>query len=299
MPFTDPFVANPFPFAVATSCPLANQLYDVTQSLLAGVYTISWSGGGTVTIDFYNGTTFIGTANGTSSITFNLATSITNYKVWNTVAGTTIVISLSALAIAPATGTLYTYTTSGTPGLIGDAYVVIVGGGAGGSGTPGNVGFNGGGSGGVISFRATLIGNEALVIGTAGVGGIGGTTPATNGGDTTFAGQTALGGLTTGVAVTGGGAGGISGSANATASNASSYLFSIFQQGTTGGGGADGSIGSSPAGSGIGTGGVGRALGGGNGGNAIGFGAGGGVGNNGASPSNGGNGTPGICYIII
>ena len=61
MPFANPYIANPYPYAYAQTLTTANQLYDITQSLVAGVYTISWSGGGTLNVDFYNGTTYVGT----------------------------------------------------------------------------------------------------------------------------------------------------------------------------------------------------------------------------------------------
>ena len=280
MPFTDPFVANPFPFAVANTLPLANTLYDVTASLVSGVYTISWSGCGTLNIDFYNGTTFVTSATGTSSITVNLAQSVTNYKMWCTVAPISVVVSLSGLSVAPISGTLYTYTTSGTPGLVGDAYVVIVGGGGAG-------GINsGGGSGGLTGFRVPLTGTETLTIGIKGVYGV----SAGKGGDTSFAGNIAgggLGGVSGGTGGAGGTPNGVAGGNNAVAGQTTvtiSTFFSFFTQGSTGSGSGTATPGSG-GGSGVGKGGDGVTP------NATGFGAGGG---NGA-----GNGSPGICYIVI
>ena len=306
MPFTDPYVANPYPYAFAatlSSTTNPGAPYEIVENFVSGVYTISWSGGGTLNVDFYNGTTFIGNATGTSSITYNLAQSATKAVLWNTVANVSVVISLTALTIAPVSGVLTTYTASGTPGLVGDAYCVLVGGGAAGQGGTGNVARSGGGSGGIISFRVTLAGNEALVIGQGGIGGSPGGKP---GQASTFAGQTAGGGTNTGSF---GGAGSPNGGNGGyqpnlpTASSAASYLFPFFAQGTTGGGAGTIAQSSNPsgAGSGIGTGGSGAGTtgGGGNGGDAIGFGAGGGGGWLGAGTATGGNGAPGVLYVIL
>ena len=290
MPFTDPFVANPYPYAFAatlSSTTNPDAPYEIVENFVSGVYTISWSGGGTLTVDFYNGTSLIGTATGTSSITFNLAQSATKVVLWNTVAGVSVVISLTALAAAPTSGQLFTYTASGTPGLVGDAYCVLVGGGGGGAGTDSS-----GGSGGITGGRVNLIGTELLTIGAIGIGATTGL--ATSGGATTFAGFTAgggggaNGGGIAGVAGTpNGGSGGQANGTAVTASAAASTIFSFFDQGTTGGGATPSQT---AKGSGIGTGG---ATGG---GNATGFGAGGGS-NYGTLL--GGNGTPGVCYIIL
>jgi len=303
MGFANPFTQNPYPYAFAVTLPTTGGPYEIVESFVSGVYTISWSGGGTLNADFYNGSTYIGTATGTSSITYNLAQSATKCVLWTTVAGISVVISLTALAAAPVSGVLYTYTASGTPGLVGDAYCVLVGGGAAGQGGNGNVARAGGGSGGIISFRVTLTGTETLTIGAGGVGGNPGQNP---GGNSTFAGQTAGGGTNIGAF---GGAGnpnggnGGSSANNPTASSAASYLFSFFSQGTTGGGAGTPPQATNPpgAGSGIGTGGTGAGTTGpgGNGGNGTGYGSGGGAGWNGAGAATGGNGAPGVLYVVL
>lgn len=287
MPFTDPFVANPYPYSFACTLASANQLYDVTQALVAGVYTISWSGGGTLYVDFYNGTTFVTNATGTSSITLNLAQGITNFKICNSVGPVSVVISLSALAIATVSGTLYTFTNSQTITLTGNGYCVIVGGG----GASSNGGY-GGGSGGITGGPILLTGSLVLTI------GLGGTPTATNGnagGTTTLGPYTATGGgggQSTPTAL-GGTAGTPNGSpgANATVSAqptasaaAASGLF-FMTMGTTGPGASP----SHPtaAGSGIGTGGAYP------GGTPSGFGAGAGYSSPGIA------GTPGVCYLIV
>ena len=314
MPFANPYTANPYPYAFAQTLTTANQLYDFVESLVSGVYTITWNGGGTLNVDFYNGTTYIGTATGTSSITYNLAQSATGYKMWNTVGNVSVVISLTALALAPVSGVLTTYTTSQTITATGDGYAVLVGGGGGGGGGfSSGVGGGGGGSGGIVGSRIVLTGSLALVIGTGGTGGVAGT-PGTNGNPgiaSTFAGLTAGGGGG-GIQGGGGAAGGTAGSPGGGAGGAgngvnpggtgspssnSNSFFTIFQQGTTGGGGGGtntGSVGVG-AGTGIGTGGNG---GGGSspGGNGTGFGSGGGGGGFGGA---GGNGMPGVLYLIV
>ena len=307
MPFTDPFVANPYPYSFAQTLTTANVVYDVTQSLVAGVYTISWSGGGTLTIDFYNGTTYVGTATGTSSITFNLAQSVTYYKMWNTVSGVSVVISLSALALAPITGTVYTYTASTTPGVSGQAYVVLVGGGGGGGDSEGG----GGGSGDIVTARINLTGAEVLTVGLGG-----GITTGASGSDgtaTTFAALTAapgLGGVFAGAGGLGGGTNGAPGGAGGVATGVSgqatptilslqpTWTFLPLTGSTgSGGGGCNGPAAAVGGGSGLGTGGsgahnlVGATA-------ATGFGSGGGGGLTApATPAT--VGCPGVCYIVI
>ena len=253
MPFTDPFIANPYPYAFSCTLPLTTNPgapYEISGGFVSGVYTISWSGGGTLNVDFYNGTTFIGTATGTSSITYNLAQSATKAVLWNTIAGVSVVISLTALAVAPVSGVLTTYTTSQTITAVGEGYAILVGGGGGGGGGySDSAGGGGGGSGGIIGGRVLLTGSLPLIIGTAGTGGANGTpgTPGTAGTATTFAGLSAGGGGGGGTP-TGGTAGSPGGAAGGTAatpatgtgsagSNANSF-FGFFTQGTTGSGGA-------------------------------------------------------------
>lgn len=307
MPFTDPFVANPYPYAFAVTLPTTGGPYEIVESFVSGVYTISWSGGGTLNADFYNGSTYIGTATGTSSITYNLAQSATKCVLWNTVAGVSVVISLTALAAAPVSGVLHTYTASGTPGLVGDAYVVVVGGGAGGQGVGNYSVTYGGASGGITGGRVTLVGTEVLTIGAGGpggigVGGAGPVNPLTPGGTTSFAGFVATGGNLTTAGTPNGGNGGIAVGTPPTASSAASSIFSFFNQGTTGGGGCY--VGSSVpgAGAGIGTGGASPASSPNPGNPGTGYGSGG----SGAAstsvtntPENGGAGAPGVCYVVL
>ena len=310
MPFTDPFVQNPYPYAFSCTLPSTTNPgapYEISGAFVSGVYTISWSGGGTLNVDFYNGTTFIGTATGTSSITYNLAQSATKAVLWNTVAGVSVVISLTALAIAPVSGVLTTYTASGTPGVKGNAYVVLVGGGGGGGGgfTSGQGG-GGGGSGGIVIQRVTLTGAESLVIGAGGTSGTTGTpgTAGGNGGATTFAGFTAGGGGgggtnpgTAGAAgVPNGGAGGAAPGGGGSACTNPNTIFGFMAFGTTGGGGGGFSSGAptpgTGAGAGIGTGGAGTGAPG------TGYGSGGG----GLGWNTGGAlavGMPGVLYVIL
>ena len=305
MPFAQPLVSNPYPYAYAQTLTTANQLYDITQSLVAGVYTISWSGGGTINIDFYNGTTYVGTATGTSSITYNLAQSITNYKMWNSVGNVSIVIALTALALAPVSGVVTTYTTSQTITAIGDAYAVLVGGGGSGSGgSITNQGGGGGGSGAIVFGRVVLTGNRPLVVGQGGAAQQGASSIGNPGTATTFAGLTAPG-ASSAVSFTSGGIGGVPNGVNGGGSNANGAATStlatitswpFFTQGSTGSGGGGGNPGTpgTGAGSGLGTGGSGGNL---NGGSGYGSGGGGGNGASGlyAFGGAGGNG----CLILI
>lgn len=313
MPFTDPFVANPYPYAFSCTLPSTTNPdapYEISGAFVSGVYTISWSGGGTLNVDFYNGTTLISTATGTSSITFNLAQSATKAVLWNTVAGVSVVISLTALAIAPVSGVLTTYTASGTPGLVGDAYCVLVGGGGGGGGgfTSGGGG-GGGGSGGIVISRVALTGVEALVIGNGGTSGTTGTpgTPGGNGGASTFAGLTAGGGGgggtnpgTGGTAGTPNGASGGNGAMGTTVFNGQpcvnpNTIFGFMVMGTTGSGGGGFNNVSGIAtggGSGIGTGGTGTGAPG------TGYGSGGG-GFGWSTYGSTGVGMPGVLYVIL
>jgi len=300
MPFSQPYVANPYPYSYAQTLPLANTLYDVNQALVAGVYTISWSGGGTVTIDFYNGTTLVGTATGTSSITYNLPTGITNYKMWNTVSATSIVIALSGLAIAPIAGTVYTYTTSQTIPLVGDGYAILVG-------APGSSGTASGGTGAIVTIgRITLTGSQAFV---AGVPGAPAATAASNTGvagtASTFAGFTANGGggcsgtnnSNPGIAGSPNGVAGVSSGANGntTSSMATISSFSFFGTGSIGSGGGGNGGGTTGGGTVFGVGGAGNGYT--YGGNATGMGSSGG----GTSfvGGVGGAGSPGGLIIVL
>lgn len=317
MPFTDPFIANPYPYAFSCTLPSTTNPgapYEIIGAFVSGIYTISWSGGGTLNVDFYNGTTFIGTATGTSSITYNLAQSATKAVLWNTIAGVSVVISLTALAIAPVSGVLTTYTTSQTITAVGDGYAILVGGGGGGGGALNYPG-GGGGSGGIIAGRVALTGSLVLTIGTAGNGGATGNNPGTAGLATTFGGLTANGG-NGGLAGNGAfGAGGAGGTPNGVAggtttlSNSgapgsatvnSNTFYSFMTQGTTGSG-AGGCVSTNAGiggGLGIGTGGNGG-LGVQNGSPATGFGGGGGGAGSTGGAQAGGDGSSGVMYLIV
>ena len=301
MSFTNPIVENPYPYAYAITATSPNTLYEAVESLVPGIYTITFSGGGTLNVDFYSGTTYIGTATSSSSpFLYNLGTQATNFKFWCTTSSN-IVISLTALALSEISGTVYTFTTSQTVNLTGDAYVLLVGGGGAGSASAsGSTGNNGGGSGGIVTSRLTLTGSTNLTIGTGGIGRF--QIDGTSGGTSTFASLTATGGASGGTGgiggTPGGGNGGIGGASSFTAATASintNLTFSFFTQGTTGGGGAS-SLSTPGAGSGSGLGTGGEGFPNANGGSGTGYGSGGGAGGLGYT---GGNGAPGLCVIII
>jgi len=306
--FTNPIVQNPYPYAYALTAASPNTLYETVESLVPGVYTITFSGGGTLNVDFYNGSTFIGNANGTSPILYNLGSQATNFEFWCSTSAN-IVISLTALALTETSGTLYTYTNSQTISLVGNAYVVLVGGGGGGGSSNYNsIGGSGGGSGGVASGRLYLTGSSYLTIGAGGTsapfqnsnGGAGGATSlltlVANGGGAglTHTGTGAAGGAAGSPNGGAGGASNNSGGLTGSASGNKNATFSFFSSGTTGGGG--GASGGTGAGSGIGTGGNGAV--GTNAGTGSGYGSGGGgllANPNGTS----GAGAPGIAYIVL
>lgn len=299
--------------AVATAT-----LYRSNYTLSPGIYTIAVSPNTTiVNIDFYdvNGaliTSVVSTSG--SNLTINLATTVAQFDYWTNAGGAanvSISITKSGTNIPFVSGTLRTFTASGTPGLIGDAYIILVGAGGGGGGGNNNYsnGYGaGGGSGYITIARKLLSGTESLIIGTGGVGSNVSTTPLTagSGGSTTFAGLTANGGngaspANSGVAIGGAGlaAGGSvvagigqGGATSSTISTISGWAFATM--GSVGGGGA--CVSAAGGGSGIGTGGTGGTSTG-NGSNG---GSGCGGGGSGISPATkGGDGGNGICYIII
>ena len=291
MPFTDPFVANPYPYAFAVTIPTTTSPYEIVENFVSGVYTISWSGGGTLQVDFYNGNTFIGSATGTSSIIYNLGQSATKAILWNSVAPVSVVLSLTALSVAPISGVLNTYIASGTPGLVGDAYVIVVGPGGRVAATAAT---GGGGSGGINGGRVTLTGVEVLTIGQPAAA------PAT-GTATSFAGLVATsGGPATssagGIAGTPNGVAGasylISGGNSGSATTTAATFFSFFQQGSTGSGAGGRNTGTQGQGGGlgIGTGGPGQ-------GAPTGYGA--GYGGNNSTGSTAGMGTQGVVYVVL
>jgi len=304
MSFTNPIVENPYPYAYAITANSPNTLYEAVESLVPGLYTITFSGGGTLNVDFYNGNTFIGNANGTSPILYNLGSQATNFKFWCTTSAN-IVISLTALALSETSGTLTTYTTNTTNSVVGAAYVILIGGGQGGQNASSSVQGGGGRSGNVYQFRANLIGGETITIG-AGSGTVTYPTTMITPGDTTLGSYSSASGSP---ATTPFGTG--QPGSNGTATTAT-YSFANY---TTGSGGQGGSYGGVNPGFAGGSGGSGTIGTGGNGGQGgsfsspagqnatspTGYGAGGGGGGapqSGTTYGQGTAGTNGVVYII-
>ena len=290
-------IATPQPIFV--NAVVANQLYDATTTLTSGIYVISCPAGVNSFVDFYDvsGNFIVEAVTVAGTVTLNIATNVGSFKYWTTSGvNTQIEILKQGSSVTPVSGTLNTYTASGTPGLVGDAYIVLVGGGGGGGWSIGG----GGGSGGIIGFRANLTGTEILTIGVGGLAGA--SSPGGDGGVSSFAGQvvTGGGGGSSGGVGTGGLAGtpngvvgGSNGAHNGTATPTAASFYPFFTQGSTGSGGY-GALGSIGGGVGIGVGGGNPVGGAGTAGSGFGSGGGGG-----STLSNGGAGTPGVCYIII
>lgn len=259
----------------------ANTLYSATTELSSGTYTITCSSSTITTVDFYNGSTYIGTAVTVSgTVNYNLASDATSFKFY-TNTGSNIVISLqlTGQSISPVSGTLDIITTSSTYNQTGLVYAIAIGGGGGGgSASSGYAGGGGGGSGGIAQGRLVLSGPTSITVGAA--GGVNG-----DGGASTISNLTANGGIAgtppnnnaNGGGAGGGGAGGTPGGAaggsgaahiiNTGNSNASgpgvasaSSQFPFIVSGTTGSGQGgnprDQVYNYSAAGSGIGTGGI-------------------------------------------
>lgn len=309
--------SNVFPVAVASSSPStiaqtftatsANVMYNGTNAFAAGTYTITCAAGSIAVVDFWNGTTYVGSATTASgTVTFNLATAATRIGYYvNT--GSSIVISatLTGNPVSSVTGTLDTITSSGTYTATGLGYVVAVGGGGGGAGggwnnTAANSGGSGGGGGAVCYGLVTLTGSIDVTIGAAGSGGAGATgfgqnggSNGTSGGTTIFGSLNAGGGATyTGGTATGGtinttgGQGGAGASASSNGGNgvANTLTAPWVINATTGGGG--GGTRAAAAGTSVTSGYGGRGVGG-QGANA------------GFSGGNaGGSGTAGIVYVL-
>jgi hypothetical protein len=292
--------------AVAT----ANAYYTSTISLGAGVYQITFSGGGNGYIEFYSGTTLLGTLNGATGTTFNLSSAATSVRFTNSVINN-MILTKTAEAISTVTGTLFTYTSSQTINAhTGPGYALLVGGG--GSGGNGGGGYSlsgGGGSGYLAGGPVTFTSGMSLTVGNGGTVTNGSYTAGQSGNATTFSNYTAAGGSGgpeggAGNAAAGGGTGGTallannsSGSNGGASASGATINYFFNGRGTTGGGGAGNGTG---AGSGIGT--------GGNGSNNVNAGAGTGRGsgggghggpNNVANTSRGGAGAAGVLYVII
>lgn len=307
----------------------ANQSYDTATALNAGIYTITFSMGGTVTLAFTNGTTQVGFLNHVSSgQTINLGSACTSITYTGSSTGT-IILTLTAGAVTSATGTVYTYANTQTVPLVGNGYAVVVGGGGGGSGGApyGGQYVNngvGGGSGEVRGGNVALTGNLVATIGAAGnAGGVssaGGSGGASNfGGFTANGGQGGQGANSQGGAGGAGGGGGFgsqggpgnTGNAGNNGGGNNAYNGSggttwditnnIIQWGTmgaTGGGGSGYALGGATGGGGggIGYGGSGGGSGA-NGNPAGGYGGGGGGGAFGNH--SGGAGSAGVVYVIV
>jgi len=261
----------------------ANTLYVGTQALSVGIYTVSCVSSTVARVDFFNGTTLIGTATTVSgSVTYNLATAATKVYV-STNTGSNIVVSIaltgSSLAGAPS-GTLDTITTTTNNYAInGTVYAIVVGGGGPGGKLSGQFG-GGGGAGGVAYGVINLTSPTVVTIGAGG-------SPDTAGG------ASSIGNLLT---ANGGGASGNGGSAG-TAGTPTGF--------SNGGGGSSNNVGGAggnvltPLGfvyaNQIGTGGSGATGGASQSGNSgTGYGSGGG----GAATGGGGSGASGVVYIL-
>ena len=200
-------------------------------------------------------------------------------------------------AAAPVSGQLLTFSTSQTITTVGSAYFCLVGAAGGSVQATGS-------TGAVVTGRVALTGSLPFVAGVAGSpGNNGGSTPATDGTASTFAGFTAPGGLkavgtTPGAAVSPNGVAGaiVAANGNATATAAVISGWPFMTMGSTGSGAGQGLTG---AGVGIGTGGNGASAG--NSGNpATGFGAsGGGVSGSAGAGNLAGASTGGVLYLLV
>lgn len=282
-----------------------NTFYKATGTFPAGVYSLVWTGGGTGEVEFWNGNTPLGSTKGSTGLNYNLASAATSVNFTSSVA-TTLNLTLISNIVSPVSGTLYTYTSTGTVNQVGQGYAILVAGGRGGDGSNGSSGAGGGASGGVIGGQVYSTGSMTVTIGAGGNGGTGGGSyGSANGGNS--GGSTTFGNLT----ATSGGPG--SGSPSSSAVSISQYFPNT---GTTGGGGNGGGAFNgggniNGTGSGIGTGGTAGATqnaynAGGNGSAGTGYGAGGGAGGGGTggygayyAGGNGGSGTAGVMYLVI
>ena len=206
MPFTDPYIANPYPYAYALQAPLANSFYYANQSLVPGVYSVQSNTSNSSTIYLYNGNTLVATyaITNTSQIIY-ISSSITEI-VWYSPSSTnaTFYLSLIALIDAGSLATLYTFTSNGTWPTTCNAYVIAIGGGGGGGGVgyaSGKQNYGGGGaSGGVVTTNLVqLTAGTSYTIGQGGnagstAAGLGNGTAGSPGTATLFGSYTANGG---------------------------------------------------------------------------------------------------------
>lgn len=267
--------------ASAITATSANTLYEGRTTFDPGVYTISCASATATNFEFYSNSTTLVTSGVTASgtVLINLASTADRIRLWtNTGSSIVVTITKTAAALTNAfSGTLDTISASGTYNQTGPAYVLVVGGGAGGNANTGsqNVSYRGG-AGGVCGAFLTLSGSTSVTVGNGGAAGA-------NGNATTFGSLTANGGSgSTG----GNGTGGNNSSSNLTTAG---YPFVVASVGSYGAAGAIWN--SDPSGDGTA------------GGNAtVGFGGGGGAGGynayNGTRAFVGGAGRQGGVYVL-
>jgi len=131
----------------------------------------------------------------TFSLTATNTSSATTYKITNNTAPVAY-NSVTCTGGNITTDGLYTvqkFTNVGTnslscSGSINDAEVLIVAGGGGGRSNPGGAGSGGGGAGGLIASTVNISGTMPVIVGNGGGGDVG------NGGNSSFANLTAIGG---------------------------------------------------------------------------------------------------------
>lgn len=275
-----------------------------TVNFTPGVYTISCTSTTVATISFYDSSyTLIGTSTTTSgSVIVNLATTATRV-LCSINTGTNIAINfvVTGATVTTASGTLDSISASGSYVVANTclAYLVAVGGGAGGkSGESGYYGGDGAPSGGVTNLGPVIlaagtytatIGNGSAAIGISGPWNASGSTTLTLNGTTIISADGVANGYST---PTGGGNGGNRSAGNGGSSAATPTLLkSVAGSGATTGGGGGGQDNGFNGGQGGGNSGLGR---GGNAGSAgTAFGGGGGGGNR------GGGGSPGAAGGIL
>jgi hypothetical protein len=248
--FPAPAAASTIPDAFNCT---SGTLYESIKTFGTGIYTITCINTTIAIVEFYSDSTTIITSAITSSgtVTVNLSSAADRIKVYidNGTDVPVIITKTAGTLISNFSGTLDTITTTSTytgTSTSGYGYAVVVGGGGGGGNSPGS-NYGGGGAGGVGAKLVALTGSMSVVIGQGGAAN-------TNGGNTTFAGITAGGG--TAGSNNGSGNGGLIGTVtgatyvatggngaiyNGTQVSATTKVFPFVINGTTGGGGADGS----------------------------------------------------------
>ena len=185
----------------------SNTMYEGTIALDPAIYTVTCASATIARVQFLsNAGTIITTATTASgTVSINLSSTADRIRVW-TDTGSNIVVTITKTASALTnvfSGTLDTITSTGTytgTSTSGYGYIVLVGGGGGGAGGNGG-GYQGGIAGTAGAVTETLValtGSMAVVIGTGGAGGTNGNGSGwgagVNGGTSTFAGLSAVGG---------------------------------------------------------------------------------------------------------